>query len=125
MLYSSKELSAGIGWKKSGEIELDTIRFENIENAANTDEAGNKECFYIFYVYDENWEPIEDANLYTDSIYKEIFDEALVPFVTPDEVSSMISEKEGKVGATAEIKEGKELTWKTLSGELFSDYVGR
>jgi hypothetical protein len=37
----------------------------------------------------------------------------------------MISEKEEKVGATAEIKEGTELSWKTLSGNMFSEYVGR
>ncbi len=108
----------------SGEMELDTICFDNNDNEANSDEAGNKECFYTFYVYDDNWEPIEDAFLYTNSIYKEIFDEARVPFITPDEVASMISEKEEKVGATAEIKDGAEITWKTLSENMFSDYVG-
>jgi hypothetical protein len=109
----------------SGEIELDTICFDNDENTANSDEGGNKECFYTFYVYDDNSEPIEDAYLYTNSIYKEIFDEALVPFITPDEVLNMISEKEEKVGATTEVKEGTEMTWKTLNGNMFSDYVGR
>ncbi|WP_010250602.1 hypothetical protein [Acetivibrio cellulolyticus] len=109
----------------SGGIELDTIRFDNNSNAANSDEIGNKECFYTFYIYDDNWEPIKDPNLYTNSIYKEIFDEALVPFITPDELSAIISEKEEKVGATAEIKEGAETTWKTLNGNMFSEYVGR
>lgn len=35
----------------------------------------------------------------------------------------MISEKEEKVGATAEIIKGKEVIWKTLSGNIFSDYL--
>lgn len=109
----------------SGGIELDTISFDKNENAAYSDEVGNKECFYTFYIYDDNWEPIEDANLYTNSIYKEIFDDALLPFITPDEVSNMILEKEEKVGATAEIKDGTEMRWRTLSGNMFSDYVGR
>lgn len=109
----------------SGGIELDTICFDNNENAANSNKVGNKECFYTFYIYDDNWKSIEDANLYTKSIYKEIFDEALVPFITPDEVSTMISEKEEKAGATAEIKKGTKMTWKTLSGNMFSDYMGR
>ncbi len=104
----------------SGGIELDTIRFTEY-----SDEADNKECYYTFFVYNDNYEPIEDANLYTNSIYKEIFDEASVPFITPDEVSNMISQKEEAVGATAEIKDGAELTWKTLDTSIFSDYVGR
>ncbi len=109
----------------SGGIELETICFDNNKNAANSDEVSNKECFYTFYIYDDNMEPIEDANLYKNSIYKEIFDEALVPFITPDELSTMILEKEEKVGATAEIKEGTEITWEALGGNMFSDYVGR
>jgi hypothetical protein len=108
----------------TGGIQLDTISFSNTEESVNLDDAGKKECFYSFYVYDDNGAPIEDANLYTDSIYKEIFDEAKVPFMTPDEVSSMIKEKEEKVGAAADIKAGAELTWKTISGDMFSDYVG-
>ncbi|MDD4843153.1 MAG: hypothetical protein PHU31_02310 [Anaerotignum sp.] len=108
----------------TGGIELDTIRFNNDEKAANSDEVGNKECLYTFYVYDENMKPIEDANLYIDSIYKEIFDEAKVPFITPDEISTLISEKEKNVGATTEIKEGAEMTWQVLNESMFSDYVG-
>lgn len=109
----------------SSGIEIDTICFYNNENTANSDEDGNKERSYTFYVYDDNMNPIKDANLYKNSIYKEIFDKSKVPFITPDEVSTMISEKEEKVGATAEIKEGKEMTWEILSGNMFSDYVGR
>lgn len=107
----------------AGQIELDTIRYN--ENVDNSDEVGNEEYFYTFYVYDDSWDLIEDVNLYTNSIYKDIFDEAKVPFITPDEVSTIISKKEEKVGATTEIKEGAEITWKTLSGNMFSDYVGR
>ncbi len=104
----------------TGGIEVNTICFYN-----NEDAAGNKECFYTFYVYDDNMNPIKDANLYTNSIYKEIFDEAKVPFITPDEVSAMISKEDEKLGATDEIKEGQEMKWKTLSGDMFSEYVGR
>lgn len=109
----------------TGRIELDTIRFNNNGKAANSVEVGNKECFYTFYVYDDNMNPIKDVNLYTNGIYKEVFDEAKVPFITPDEVSTMISKKEEKVGATDEIKKGTEITWKTLSGNMFTEYVGR
>lgn len=109
----------------TGGIELDTIRFNNNENADNSNEVGNKDCFYTFYVYDDNMKPIKDANLYTNSIYKEIFDEAKVPFITPDEISTLISEKERNVGATAEIKEGAKMTWKILSENMFSAYVER
>jgi hypothetical protein len=108
----------------TGGIEVDTICFDNNENMADSNEVGDKECFYTFYVYDDKWELIEDANLYTNSLYKEIFDEAKVPFITPDEVSVMIKEKEEKLGATAEIKKGAEITWKVLNENMFSDYVG-
>lgn len=109
----------------SGVIEVDTVSFDNFENMANSEDGSNKECFYTFYVYDDNRELIEDSYLYTNSLYKEIFDEALVPFILPDEVSKMISEKEEKIGASTEIKEGKEIVWETLNGNMFSDYVGR
>lgn len=107
----------------TGGIELDTIRLDDSESAVSPNESGNNECFYTFYVYDDNQELVKDAHLYTDSIYKEIFDEASVLFITPEDVSKMIFEKEKKVGATAEIKEGAEITWKALDGNLFSDYV--
>lgn len=104
-------------------IQLDTMRFDYDANVADSYENGSKECCYTFYVLDENWELIEDANLYTDSIYQEIFDEASVPFITPEEVSALISEKEEALGATKEIKEGVEISWTKLSGDMFSAYV--
>lgn len=104
----------------SGGMELNTICFDY----DNKEEGGNKEYFYTFYVYDENGELIEDNSLYKSSIYKEIFDEAEVPFITPDEVQDMISEKEKRVGAAAEIKAGEEIIWKTLDGSMLSNYVG-
>lgn len=106
----------------SGGIQLDTILF-NYDFKTYAED--NIERYYTFYVYDENWEPIEDVNLYTDSIYKEIFDEAKVPFITPDEANAMILDREENMGVTTEIKEGSILTWKTLDGDMFSDYVGR
>lgn len=68
---------------------------------------------------------IKDAKLYTNSIYKKIFNEAKVPFITPKEVSTLISEKEKKLGATAKIKKGTKMKWKTLNRNLFYEYVGR
>ncbi|GMQ57192.1 hypothetical protein AN1V17_15870 [Vallitalea sediminicola] len=53
----------------SSEIEIDTICFNNNEYTVNSDEVGNKDYFYTFYVYDDNWELMEDAHLYTNSIY--------------------------------------------------------
>lgn len=109
----------------SNGVEVDTINFyyNYNENANSLDDNANKDCFHTFYVYDDNWNLINDANLYTSSKYKDIFDEAKVPFITPDELSTMISEKEVKVGAAAEIKNGQEIKWKTLSGNMFSNYL--
>ncbi len=105
-------------------IELQTIYFDRNENEASF-EPGSQEHVYTFNVYDDNMDPIQDENLYTNSIYKDIFDEAKVAYVTADEVSTMISLREEKVGASAKVKEGKEITWRILSNQLFSDYVGR
>lgn len=49
---------------------------------------------------------VKGANLYTNSIYKELFDDVSVPFITLDEVTNKILEKEEKVGAMAPIKDG-------------------
>lgn len=110
-----KNISAG--------IEVQTIYLG--DNETGSDESSNQEHVYTFNVYDDNMEIIQDANLYTNSIYKDIFDEAKVPFITADELSAMISKEEEKVSATAKIKEGKEITWEELSSDLYSDYVGR
>lgn len=115
------QLAAEKGIKDN--IQIDTIRFNYNAYSDYSDEDENSECFYTFYIFDENWEPILDANLYTNSIYKDIFDDAKIPFITPDELLAMISEREKIVGASEEIKEGADITWKTLSRELFSDYV--
>lgn len=104
-------------------FELQNIHLNKSER--DSDVAGTRDDLYTFYVYDENMELIKDANLYTNSIYKDILDEAMVPFVTPDQIDTMILKKEEKVGVTAEIKEGKEIIWKTLSGNLFPEYVGQ
>ncbi len=109
----------------TGGIMLDSIHFVNSQNATSTYDIDKEELFYTFYIYDDNMNFIDDVSLYTNSIYKEIFDEANVPFITPDEILTLISEKEEMVGATAEIKEGAEVIWNTLSGNMFLDYVGR
>lgn len=104
-----------------GGIELDTVCFNEVINETSKD----KDCVYTFYIYDDNMELIEDENLYTNSKYKEIFDEAMVPFHTPEVISGMILEKERRVGATDEIKKGADITWSELDKTMFSEYVGR
>lgn len=104
-------------------IQVDTILFDYNDYSDIADEPDDNEYFYTFYVYDENWNPIDDPNHYTDSIYKDIFDEAKIPFIAPKKLSTMIAEKEEVVGATAEIKNGAQVTWKALRGDLFSDYI--
>lgn len=96
-------------------IQVDTICFD--ENST--------ERYYTFYVADDNWVLLEDASIYSNSIYKDIFDEASVPFLTPDKVQAMIQEKEQRLGITQEIKDGAEVEWKPLNGNLYSEYVGR
>ena len=103
----------------SENIKLVTMVFEN--NVDDLGESNYKENVYTFYVYDDNWDLIEDVNLYRNSIYKEIFDEAMVPFVTPEEALNIISQKEKDVGVTDKIKEGKEVIWKVLIEPITSD----
>ena len=56
----------------------------------------------------------EDDNLYTDSVYKDIFDEAGVTYYTWEEMENMISEKEKSVGVTEEIKAAAEVEWLSI-----------
>lgn len=96
-------------------IEFDTIYFN---------ENDSEKVVYTFYVYDENVE-IETAGLYTNSIYKDVFDEAMVTFYTPDEISAMIKEKKDQIGATDEIVNGEEVAWLTLDSSMFEEFVER
>lgn len=107
----------------SGEIQIDTICFDDNEYTDNSDDVNNKEYFYTFYVFNDKGDPIKDEYIYTNSVYKDIFDEASVSFITPKEITDMIFEKEEKVGATIEIKEGGKMIWNTFSENIFSDYV--
>ena len=96
-------------------VEFDTIWF---------DENDHEKEIYTYYVYDENAE-IETADLYTNSIYKDMFDEAMVPFNTPDEISAMIKAKRELLGATDEIVNGDEIAWLPLDSSMFKEFVER
>jgi hypothetical protein len=136
IVYSESELDINqIEWCKiatiaetkgiKDAIELDAVWFKDKSTIENSEEVDKIGPYFTFYIYDEQYELIKDADLYTNSVYKDIFDKAGVPFITPDEVDEMIAEKEEKVGATEEIKAGAEIAWKALDGNLFVDYVGR
>lgn len=107
-LAASKGISEG--------FEFITLHFD--ENVFNLYEDDNN--IYSFNVYDNNGDIIEDESLYTNSIYKEIFDEAGIPFVTPDKASMLISEKADKVGAIDVTYEDTEVLWMPLNNDIFS-----
>ncbi|MBE5865944.1 MAG: hypothetical protein E7292_07010 [Lachnospiraceae bacterium] len=69
----------------------------------------NTERFYAYYVDGA------EGDVYTDSVYKEIFDEAGVKFYLPEEIDSMILEKELSLGITEEIKNAPDISWEKLS----------
>ncbi len=93
-------------------MQVDTIRFGDDNN-----------LYYTFYVFDSNMQLLEDDTIYINSVYKDIFDEALIPFITPDEVNARIAERERQIGVTQEIKDGPDMEWITLDGSKFSEYV--
>ncbi len=108
------ELAASKGVSEG--FEFITLHFD--EGVVNTYEDDN--YIYTFNVYDKNGDIIEDEGLYTNSIYKEIFDEAGILFITPDEVSIMIEEKGNKVGAIDVSNEETEVLWMPLINDIFS-----
>ena len=69
---------------------------------------------YSFEVYDENFEKVTEPDMYTDSVYKEIFDEAGVAVLSDVEIAAKVAEKEKQVGLTEEIRNGQEITWSIL-----------
>lgn len=69
----------------------------------------NTERFYAYYVDGA------EGDVYTDSVYKEIFDEAGVKFYLPEEIDAMILEKELSMGITEEIKNAPDISWEKLS----------
>ncbi len=74
-----------------------------------------KPNYYTYLVYDENYEEIDVPNLYTDSPYKQITDcMTNIDFITYDEFEKVKKDKEIEIGATDEIKNGKELEFKDI-----------
>lgn len=55
-----------------------------------------------------------EGDVYSEGVYKEIFDEAGVKFYLPEEIDAMILDKEASLGITEEIKSAPKLTWEKL-----------
>ncbi len=97
------EIAAGKQYE--GYIVVTTTRFEEI---LTDEDFYHMKNYYAYYV-----DGVE-GDVYSDGIYKEIFDEAGVKTYRPEEIEAMISEKEISLGITEEIKQGKEISWETL-----------
>ena len=67
-----------------------TTHFEEM----TADNYNSLQRYATFDVIDAS---VNQAELYTSSVYKEIFDEAGVKIYTPDEITQMIQEKEKKL----------------------------
>ena len=80
----------------------------NFEEIATEEDYYNVERFYSFDVYDPEY---TDSDLYTTSVYQQIFDEAGVTVYSLDEIDNMILEREEELGITETIKNGPELIW--------------
>lgn len=83
----------------------------NFDEIKSSDDYEYMERFYSFDVIEPEY---SKDDLYTTSVYKDIFDEAGVTVYSPDEIDKMIKQKEEKVGVTEEIKNGAELQFITL-----------
>ncbi len=93
------------GKQYEGNIVVTTTRFEEI---LTDEDFYNMEKYYAFYV-----DGVE-SDVYSDSVYKDIFDEAGVKLYQPKEIDAMIQEKEASLGITDEIKQGADVSWETL-----------
>ena len=67
-----------------------------------------------FLNLENKFEKITEPDMYTDSVYKEIFDEAGVAVLSDVEIAAKVAEKEKQVGLTEEIRNGQEITWSIL-----------
>lgn len=83
----------------------------NFDEIKSSDDYEYMERFYSFDVIEPEY---SKDDLYTTSVYKDIFDEAGVIVYSPDEIDKMIKQKEEKVGVTEEIKNGAKLQFSTL-----------
>lgn len=97
-----------------GIIAFDTIRFKEYTDADSYAGVVPEGEVYSFTVYDDNYEDITEPSMYTDSVYKEIFDEAGVNVYSDEEIEAMMREHEQKAGLTDDIRGGSEIVWSTL-----------
>lgn len=88
-----------------GYIVVTTTRFEEI---LTDEDFYNMKNYYAYYV-----DGVE-GDVYSEGIYKDIFDEAGVKMYRPEEIEAMILEKEASLGITEEIKQGAEVIWEIL-----------
>ncbi len=59
--------------------------------------------------------------MYTDSVYKDIFDEAGVTVLPREEVEKIIAEKEEQVGLTEEIRDGQQIEWTIIENNIYEE----
>ena len=91
-----------------GNIAFYTTTFDEIVTA---EDYINVERYYSFDVYDYEY---TDSDLYTSSVYREIFDEAGVSVYSSAEINDMILKKIEELGITETILYGSELIWMPL-----------
>lgn len=97
-----------------GTIVFYTISLVDYKEKGRYVGTSTEDEIYSFEVYDENFEKIVEPDMYTDSVYKEIFDEAGVAVLSDVEITAKVAEKEKQVGLTEEIRNGQEITWSIL-----------
>lgn len=101
-----------------GTIAFRTITLADYMDGGKYVGTSPEDNIYSFEVLDENYEWITEPSMYTDSVYKEIFDEAGVTVVPEEEIAAIIAEKEKQVGLTEEIRNGNELEWIVWDGKV-------
>ena len=88
-----------------GDIVLMTTRFKE---TLTDEDFYHMEKYYSYYV-----DGVEE-DVYSEGIYKEIFEEAGVQTYRPEEIERMIEEKETSLGITDEIKQGDKIIWEIV-----------
>lgn len=86
--------------------------FVDAENYENY----KKDLRYVYYLVDENYEPVKNKlSVYeSDSDYAKMYALANVTFVTPDEITKYIDERFEKTGVTQEMLDADEVNWTIL-----------
>ena len=90
-----------------GEIIVVTTRFDEIVYDGDTSNYYDIQRYHSYFVDGVD----EGVDVYSDGVYKEIFDEAGVVTYLYEEIGAMIDEKEAALGITEEIKQGQILEW--------------